>query len=1071
MTISIPISASLMPPRSAGLLTRPRLLDKLSALLDDRRLILVIAPPGYGKTTLLVDFAHEDEFAVCWYTIDPWDAGMPTFLPSFIQAVARRLPDFAEPALSALQAHTDGLFSSEQLVTRLANEFHAASPYPHVLVIDDAQLALHEPEIGRFLLQFLHRAGPLFRLVLLARQPLDFPGLDLLAARGQVGHIGRQDLAFTIEEIQSLSELTSGRPLDRAAAVELQSTSAGWIAGLQLGHDRPGVLPPGLSLDLYLARQVLEPLPETLARFLLLTSYFTIVEPGICERVLGGGQYLEQQDWPALVASVVHSPVDTHPVEGLPLAYRYHPQLQAFLKAEMQRRLPDTGPGILLRLAAELRDGGHLEAAWDLYRQLDDRLAMAGLAEELGTRLLRRGQIRRLAELLTAFSAAELEAHAGLLSLRGAIQVLCADLPGGMRYLEQAAQLAGQAGDLERLALALSRRAHAFFQEGDYRTSLKITRELLELLPDGPQVAHLRAGGMKLAGLNLLWCGEVGAAFEHLQAALAIFDRLDDHDQRAVLQQELGLAYRLTGQYQAAETCYQQALSCWQAQEKGARMAHLLNNLGVLYHQRGSYVEASQAYCQALELAQAEGQGRLTAYIYSGIAALYADVEAWVGADLALADGRRAASAYPHTSLALHIDLLSAAIARRSGDLPEARRQLGLLPDPAARPAAPYEIGQYLLELALVAQAGGEHEPASQLAARAAEAFERAGRPLEACLARLHLAGALSEAGCDAQAFQALDELCGRIEGFQNLHFLVVPALRHRAFLEQALASQPEGSPLGRFLRELNLFESGLAGIRRALRQLPQAVPFDPPDLTVRVLGKPEVVPTGVEVISSTWSSKTAREIFFYLLAQRTPLKKASIALALWPDHSQKSINIMWKISLHRIRKYAGRSVVVRDEDGSYHFNRSLDYVCDAENFTRLVEQAEAEEDASARVNLCRAAIDSYSGEYLPDFDADWVLVERRLHQERFYRACLLLAKDLLDSDDPHGCLALCRRVLESDPCREEAHLLAMRAHLAGRDRVGAARQFESCQQVLDEQLQITPSPAMWQLYKRLQKQ
>jgi hypothetical protein len=89
---------------------------------------------------------------------------MPTFLPSLIQVVARHLPAFGEPFLFELQAYADGTLSSEQLVSRLANEFYAASPYPHVLVIDDAQIALHKPEISRVLLQFLHRTGPLFRL-------------------------------------------------------------------------------------------------------------------------------------------------------------------------------------------------------------------------------------------------------------------------------------------------------------------------------------------------------------------------------------------------------------------------------------------------------------------------------------------------------------------------------------------------------------------------------------------------------------------------------------------------------------------------------------------------------------------------------------------------------------------------------------------------------------------------------------------------------------------------------------------------------------------------------------------
>jgi ATP/maltotriose-dependent transcriptional regulator MalT len=79
MQLSITLPSITRPRRRAEILTRHRLLDLLYDLLE-RKLILVIAPAGYGKTSLLVDFAHQREISACWYTIDQHDHDLRRFL-------------------------------------------------------------------------------------------------------------------------------------------------------------------------------------------------------------------------------------------------------------------------------------------------------------------------------------------------------------------------------------------------------------------------------------------------------------------------------------------------------------------------------------------------------------------------------------------------------------------------------------------------------------------------------------------------------------------------------------------------------------------------------------------------------------------------------------------------------------------------------------------------------------------------------------------------------------------------------------------------------------------------------
>ena len=78
-------------PPAADLLSRRRLVDLIHAYLD-RKLILISAAAGYGKTTLLIDFAHDTELPVCWYSLDPFDADLHIFLEHLIAAIAQRFP-------------------------------------------------------------------------------------------------------------------------------------------------------------------------------------------------------------------------------------------------------------------------------------------------------------------------------------------------------------------------------------------------------------------------------------------------------------------------------------------------------------------------------------------------------------------------------------------------------------------------------------------------------------------------------------------------------------------------------------------------------------------------------------------------------------------------------------------------------------------------------------------------------------------------------------------------------------------------------------------------------------------
>ena len=152
--ISIGKTKVIMPARRPELLSRARLLDILYGRLD-RRLIIVSAPAGYGKTPLLIDLAHQSELTFCWLGLDALDHDPQRFISYLIAAIAERFPHFggrARSVLSGLRSFEDG---QEFLLVTLVNEIHDEIPEHFVLVLDDFQFLDAVQPIQAFINRFV----------------------------------------------------------------------------------------------------------------------------------------------------------------------------------------------------------------------------------------------------------------------------------------------------------------------------------------------------------------------------------------------------------------------------------------------------------------------------------------------------------------------------------------------------------------------------------------------------------------------------------------------------------------------------------------------------------------------------------------------------------------------------------------------------------------------------------------------------------------------------------------------------------------------------------------------------
>src|SRR5829696_7255069 len=169
-SLELPISRIKVhvPFRRRELITRTRLIDSLYEQLE-KRLLLIVAPAGYGKTSLLVDFAQQSEMAVCWLSLDTLDQEPQRFLRYWIASIAERFPDFGRDSIAALESMSSFEEDEERLLVTLANEVNAQIHEHFILILDDYQLVANVQPIAHVIGRFLQLCGENVHIILASR--------------------------------------------------------------------------------------------------------------------------------------------------------------------------------------------------------------------------------------------------------------------------------------------------------------------------------------------------------------------------------------------------------------------------------------------------------------------------------------------------------------------------------------------------------------------------------------------------------------------------------------------------------------------------------------------------------------------------------------------------------------------------------------------------------------------------------------------------------------------------------------------------------------------------------------
>jgi LuxR family transcriptional regulator, maltose regulon positive regulatory protein len=334
----------------------------------DAALILVSAPAGFGKTTLLAAALQErvaqdpNATSVAWVSLDTRDGDAARFWTYALQALDVASPGCAAAALSQLDGGHDLLADA---ITSLINEL-SVRPDDVTLVLDDYHLA-DTPDVATALSFLIDHRPPQLHLIISTRADPALP-LPRLRARGELVEIRASDLRFTTDEAETYLNTVHDLRLSASDVEALESRTEGWVAALQLaalslhGHDDSAAFIATFAGDDrfvvdYLVDEVLDQQPADLRRFLLDTSILDRLSGALCDAVTeasGGRGFLETLERRNLLLI---------PLDDQRRWYRYHHLFADVLLSRLLAERPEDVPGLHRRASSWYEQAGHLEPA------------------------------------------------------------------------------------------------------------------------------------------------------------------------------------------------------------------------------------------------------------------------------------------------------------------------------------------------------------------------------------------------------------------------------------------------------------------------------------------------------------------------------------------------------------------------------------------------------------------------------------------------------------------------------------------------------------------------------------
>lgn len=1069
-TLSPVIATKVRPPHRRGdLMTRPRLVESLSRGLD-RKLQVVYAPAGYGKTSLALDFMQTTGVPICWYRIGVAESDIALFLEHLITSLQWRFPGVCNGTLRLMR--NENATDIAALMNSLINEIALDIDEKYVLLLDDYQNVDHSADINQAMSAMLtHLPTNTSVMILSRRRPCRLP-LVQLAASGDFLELSSNDLRFTDSEVDTLATRLYGESLQEDELRGLREYCEGWVAAIVMGG-LPVLVNPNKSahrsvvdtrnLFDFLMHDVLENESSEIQEFLVSSSILEEMSSELCDVVF------TRTDSCIMLQQLVARNLFLQETTGEVTWYRYHQLFHEFLTLRLSDTIDRAGRQFgqaeaipqLARIDQEKVTQWHRRAAqwyatngqpaqevWHLLKAEDLNLAAERMSSTIGD-LYIDGRYVNIIRMITALPDATLRSYPLLLHRLSGAYEATGNLDGAIQASDQAVEYFEVLDDLPGLSQALLGRGTWRRMIGDLDLAIADTQRALTLARD--DTTRVRA--IRNLGQCYILRGDLSVAEESLQEALRCATEDGSPGLIAHTHSDLSMLYQYMGNLERGVDHALAAVNYWQEIGRSGGLALALNNLGTAYHAQGLRHEAERELREAVKQAHLAGIRRLEALALLGLADLSADRDDFAIAESYYERGVRFARESRIVSLHVYGLAMWADVLRLKGDLEQAFQRLMEARAYLTRRSSAYEEALVRYVRGALALDRGDLNRSSRHLDEASNRFMQLGCQRE--IVRVLLCRAVVAEYAQRQS--EADRWWARAETHMAQH-------GYHAVFDVDLAR------IARY-RAARLRVTGIG--YRWIAPTPSA-PLHPAHanpaadslahrpalstLTVLALGAPTVILNDEVVNQRAWETMPARDLFFYLIEHPNGCTSDELMMAFWPDSSAKRAKSALHSTLSRVRRALGKGII-HTSNNRYHVTRPEGTTYDLEMFAAHVKRARAADDIRYTIDALAAAVALVRGDYLDGILADWCIERRWSVDREVTQAMLALADARMQAGAWVEAAAVYQRVIDRDALGEVAYQGLMRALAAQGDRASALRVYDGLVKLLDRELGVAPDP------------
>ena len=552
-----------IPPLRSELVGRPRLIVKLEESREFK-LVLVSAPAGFGKTTLVSCWLTQQHKPVAWVSLDESDNDPVRFFAYLFTALHQVDVRLGKVSLDLLQSSELPPF--ETLIAHLINDL-VALEQNIILVLDDYHL-IENQEIHPATAFLVENSPPQLQVTIISRTEPPLPVVKL-RSKNQLLELHAADLRFTWAETETFLNQTMRLGLSGEQITQLETQTEGWITGLQLtaltikSSSDAAKLIQTISGDNryiadYLIGEVLSQQPEHVQQFLLQTSILERLCADLCNTTVG------IEDAQVLLETLENLNLFVVPLDDNREWYRYHHLFGEMLRSRLENHYPEKTSALYRQAFDWHKAHNLLEEAVNLALKGQMYAEAADIIEAVGQDLYWRNRAHRVQKWLQALPETLLRLRPDLRILYAYGQIDQGDIQGVDHTLQRLrGDLAQKPLDSSEAELVLHGKiaaietAVAFHRKLDYAHGEQLARQALELLP----VDHYYERCVALfhgAGFLILQ-SKLDEARQYLQEALQISDLTNTPVARPIILSNMGHLEVTAGALTQAHQYYQAA--------------------------------------------------------------------------------------------------------------------------------------------------------------------------------------------------------------------------------------------------------------------------------------------------------------------------------------------------------------------------------------------------------------------------------------------------------------------------------------------------------------------------------